>query len=240
MIETKVDTLDLIKRYKQGEKELLDLIVKANEALAYSLVNRYKVTKREEKEDLNQVALIGLLKAIDNFDFSFQVNFSTYAVPIILGEIKKHFRDSSFLKVSRNLKDLYYQIEKEKANYLKESSKEITLDELEKRLNINRYDLVLAMESNIAPLSIEKQYESEKDSGFSLESVIGNSKNDRLVDLLTLNEAIETLTSKEKVLLNLRFYNEFSQKEVADKFNVSQVQISRIEKQVISKLKKFF
>lgn len=240
MIDTKVDTLDLIKRYKQGEKELLDLIVKANEALAYSLVNRYKVTKREEKEDLNQVALIGLLKAIDNFDFSFQVNFSTYAVPIILGEIKKHFRDSSLLKVSRNLKDMYYQIEKEKANYLKENAKEITLDELEQKLKINRYDIVLAMESNIAPLSIEKQYETEKDGGFSLESVIGDSKNDRLVDLLTLNEAIETLTSKEKILLNLRFYNEYSQKEVADKFNVSQVQISRIEKQVITKLKKFF
>lgn len=240
MTETKVNTLDLIRRYKQGEKELLDLIVKENEALAYSLVNRYKVSKREEKEDLNQVALIGLLKAIDNFDFSFEVNFSTYAVPIILGEIKKHFRDSSLLKVSRNLKDLYYQIEKEKSNYLKDYNNEITLDELEKRLNINRYDLVLAMESNIAPLSIEKQYESEKDGNFSLENIIADSKNDKLVDLLTLNEAIESLNSKEKILLNLRFYNDYSQKEVASKFNVSQVQISRIEKQVITKLKKFF
>ena len=129
MVVTKVNTLELIKRYKQGEKELLDLIINENQALAYSLVNRYKVTKKEEREDLNQVALMGLLKAIDNFDFNYEVSFSTYAVPIILGEIKKHFRDSSLLKVSRNLKDLHYQIEKEKNNYLKETGNEITLDE---------------------------------------------------------------------------------------------------------------
>ena len=237
---TKLDTLTLIKRYKNGEKELLDLIIKENEGLAYSLVNRYKISKKEEKEDLNQVAIIGLLKAVDNFNFSYDVTFSTYAVPIILGEIKKYFRDSSFLKVSRNLKDLYYQIEKEKNNYLKKHSREITLSELEEILNVNRYDLVLAMESNIAPLSIEKEYETEKDSGFTLENVMGDHKEDRLLDLLTLNEAIATLNTKEKLLLNLRFYNECSQKEVANKFNVSQVQISRIEKQVIDKLKKFF
>ena len=240
MINTKLDTLDLIKRYKQGEKEVLTLIVKENQALAYSLVNRYKVTRKEEKEDLNQVALMGLLKAIDNFDFSYDVSFSTYAVPIILGEIKKYFRESSFLKVSRNLKDIYYQIEKEKSNYLKEHSQEITLDELEKRLNISRYDLVLAMESNIAPLSIEKEYENEKDTGFSLDMVISDTKKDPLIDLLTLNEAVDKLNEKEKLLINLRFYKDFSQKEVAEKFNVSQVQISRIEKQVIEKLKKFF
>ena len=240
MTQTKVDTLELIKRYKQGEKELLDLIVNENQALAYSLVNRYKISKKEEKEDLNQVAIIGLLKAIDNFDFNYQVSFSTYAVPIVLGEIKKYFRDSSLLKVSRNLKDIYYQIEKEKNEYLKTHSKEITLDELEKKLNINRYDLVLALESNIAPLSIEKEYESEKDSGFSLESIIGDSKEDKLLDYLTLTEAIQTLSEKEKILINLRFYKEYSQKEVADKFNVSQVQISRLEKQIIEKLKKYF
>lgn len=240
MVVTKVNTLELIKRYKQGEKELLDLIINENQALAYSLVNRYKVTKKEEREDLNQVALMGLLKAIDNFDFNYEVSFSTYAVPIILGEIKKHFRDSSLLKVSRNLKDLHYQIEKEKNNYLKETGNEITLDELEKRLNVNRYDIVLAMESNIAPLSLEKEYDNDKDSSFSLECIISDNKEDKLIDLVTLNDAINKLSEKEKLLLNLRFYNDYSQKEVASKFNVSQVQISRLEKQVIEKLKKFF
>ena len=240
MQTTKPNTLELLKRYKQGEKHLLSLIVRENEALAYSLVNRYKVSKKEEKEDLNQVALIGLLKAIDNFDFNYQVAFSTYAVPIILGEIKKHFRESSLLKISRNLKDLYYQIEKEKNEYMKLYSKEITLDQLEKKLNVNRYDIVLALESNSSPLSIEKEYENEKDGGFSLENIISDNKEDRTLDLLTLIDAIKTLNEKEKLILDMRFYNDFSQKQVADKFNVSQVQISRIEKQIIEKLKKFF
>lgn len=240
MVLTKVDTLELIKRYKQGEKELLDLIIKENQGLAYSLVNRYKVTKKEEKEDLNQVAIIGLLKAIENFDFSYEVNFSTYAVPIILGEIKKHFRESSLLKISRNLKDIYYQIEKEKNLYLKEYGKEISIDELEKTLGVNRYDLVLAMESNITPLSLEKEYNNDKDSGFSLEDMLTDNKENKLIDYVTLNDAINKLSQKEKLLINLRFYNDFSQKEVAQKFNVSQVQISRIEKYVIEKLKKFF
>ena len=237
---TKSSTLDLIKRYKQGEKNLLSLIVKENEALAYSLVNRYKVSKKEEREDLNQVALIGLLKAIDNFDFNYQVAFSTYAVPIILGEIKKHFRESSLLKVSRNLKDLYYQIEKEKSEYLRTHSKEITLDQLEEKLKVNRYDLVLALESNAAPLSIEKEYENEKDNGFSLENIISDKKEDHTIDLLTLIDAIQSLNEKEKLIVDMRFYNDCSQKQVADKFNVSQVQISRMEKQIIDKLKKFF
>ena len=240
MLETKQNTLELIKKYKQGQIEVLDIIVKENQALAYSLVKRYKVNKKEEKEDLNQVALIGLLKAIENFDFAYEVNFSTYAVPIILGEIKKYFRDSSFLKISRNLKDLYYQIEKEKQEYLKINNREITLDELEKKLNISRYDLILALETNIAPLSIEKEYDNEKDSSFSLEMLITNKNEDNLLNLLTLNEAVEKLTKKEKILVNLRFYKDYSQKQVAEKFNVSQVQISRMEKQVIEKLKRFF
>lgn len=208
MQATKENTLEFIRRYKQGEKDLLDKIIKENEALAYSLVNRYKINRKEEREDLNQVALIGLIKAIDNFDFNYNVSFSTYAVPIILGEIKKYFRDSSLLKVSRNLKDLYYQIEKEKQEYMKKYSKEITLEELEKKLNINRYELVLAMESNIIPLSLEKEYENSNDNNFSLENIISEKKADQTLDLLTLLDAIKTLNSKEKLIIDLRFYNE--------------------------------
>lgn len=236
----KTSTLELIKRYKKGETELLSRIIKENEGLAYSLVNRYKISKKEEREDLNQVALIGLLKSIDNFDFNYQVAFSTYAVPIILGEIKKYFRESSLLKVSRNLKDLYYSIEKEKSEYLKTNNEEITLAELESKLKVSRYELILALESNCSPLSIEKEYENDNDSGFSLESIISDTSKDMTLDLLTLLDAIKTLNKKEKIIIDLRFYNDYSQKQVADKFNVSQVQISRIEKQIIEKLKKFF
>ena len=113
-------------------------------------------------------------------------------------------------------------------------------EELEKRLNVNRYDLILAMESNISPLSLEKEYDNKKDDAFSLEAILASPKENNLLDLLTLNDALKKLNEKEKLLIHLRFYNEYSQKYVAIKFNVSQVQISRMEKQIIEKLKKSF
>lgn len=239
MLNTQLNTLELIKLYQNGDRSCLKTIIDKNQNLAYSLVNRYKLTRKEEREDLYQVAIIGLMKAIDNFDFNYQVNFSTYAVPIILGEIKKHFRESSLYKMSRNIKDLYYKIEKEKKEYYEQYNKEITLDELEKILNVDRYDLILAMESNIAPLSLEKEYYN-KDTTYTLESTIVDQKKNNLVDLLTLSESLKTLTDKEKLLIKLRFYNDLAQKDVAKKFNVSQVQISRLEKQILDKLKKYF
>ena len=129
MLETKLTTLELIKGYQNGHKEYLDLIINKNQNLAYSLVNRYKISKKEEREDLNQVAIMGLIKAITNFDLNFNVSFSTYAVPIILGEIKKYFREASLFKMSRNIKDLYYKIEKEKKDYFEKYNKEITIEE---------------------------------------------------------------------------------------------------------------
>lgn len=239
MIDTELTTLELIKLYKSGNKEILETIINKNQNLAYSLVNRYKISKKEEKEDLYQVSLIGLMKAIENFDFSYNVNFSTYAVPIILGEIKKYFRDASLYKMSRNIKDLYYKIEAEKKSYFEKYNEEISIDKLEKILNVDRYDLLLAMESNITPLSLEKEY-SSKDSSYTLESTIVDTTENNLINYITLNDSIKHLTNKEKLLIKLRFYNDLSQKEVAEKFNVSQVQISRLERQVIDKLKKHF
>lgn len=239
MLETKLNTLELIKLYQEGQKELLEQIIEQNKNLAYSLISRYKISKKEEKEDLYQVAIIGLINAINNFDFSYNVNFSTYAVPIILGEIKKYFRDSSIFKMSRNIKDLYYKIEKIKKEHYALYNKEISIDELENVLNVDRYDIILALESNITPLSLEKEY-TNKDSTYTLESTIIDNKKDNLIDLVTLNDCINFLTPKEKLLIDLRFYKDLSQKDVANKFNVSQVQISRLEKQVIDKLKQYF
>ena len=135
---------------------------------------------------------------------------------------------------------IYDTEEKEKSEYLKINNEEITLAQLESKLKVSRYELILALESNCSPLSIEKEYENDKDSGFSLESIISDTNKDITLDLLTLLDAIKTLTEKEKIIIDLRFYNDYSQKQVADKFNVSQVQISRMEKKIIEKLKKQF
>ena len=195
MLETKLNTLELIKLYQEGQKELLEQIIEQNKNLAYSLISRYKISKKEEKEDLYQVAIIGLINAINNFDFSYNVNFSTYAVPIILGEIKKYFRDSSIFKMSRNIKDLYYKIEKIKKEHYTLYNKEISIDELENVLNVDRYDIILALESNITPLSLEKEY-TNKDSTYTLESTIIDNKKDNLIYLVTLNDCINFLTPK--------------------------------------------
>jgi RNA polymerase sporulation-specific sigma factor len=203
MIDTELTTLELIKLYKSGNKEILETIINKNQNLAYSLVNRYKISKKEEKEDLYQVSLIGLMKAIENFDFSYNVNFSTYAVPIILGEIKKYFRDASLYKMSRNIKDLYYKIEAEKKSYFEKYNEEISIDKLEKILNVDRYDLLLAMESNITPLSLEKEY-SSKDSSYTLESTIVDTTENNLINYITLNDSIKHLTNKEKLLIKLK------------------------------------
>ena len=239
MLEIKSNTLELIKAYQSGDTSCLESIIIKNQNLAYSLISRYKISRKEEKEDLYQVAIIGLIKAIDNFDLNYNVSFSTYAVPIILGEIKKYFRDASLFKMSRNIKDLYYKIEKEKRTYYEKYNKEISLEELEENLQVDRYDLILAMESNITPLSLEKEY-SNKDSSYTLESTIVDTKKNNLIDLLTLHDSLKILNDREMLLVKLRFYNDLSQKEVAAKFNVSQVQISRLEKQIIDKLKKYF
>ena len=141
--------------------------------------------------------------------------------------------------MSRNIKDLYYKIEKIKKEHYALYNKEISIDELENVLNVDRYDIILALESNITPLSLEKEY-TNKDSTYTLESTIIDNKKDNLIDLVTLNDCINFLTPKEKLLIDVRFYKDLSQKDVANKFNVSQVQISRLEKQVIDKLKQYF
>ena len=239
MLEVKETTLELLTRYKNGETHLKDVIIKNNISLVYSLVNRYKHTN-SEKDDLFQIGCIGLLKAIDNFDPSFNVQFSTYAVPLILGELKKHFRDSGLVKVSRTLKELSISINKEKNNYYIQTGKDISLDELSLKLNVSKYDLIMAMETNYLPSSLEEPIYEKGDSCITLEETIKDESNRNIVDLLTLREGLKLLSDKEKLFIKMRYYQEMNQQTIANKFNVSQVQISRLEKKIIEKLKKCF
>ena len=239
MLEVKETTLELLTRYKNGETHLKDVIIKNNISLVYSLVNRYKHTN-SEKDDLFQIGCIGLLKAIDNFDPSFNVQFSTYAVPLILGELKKHFRDSGLVKVSRTLKELSISINKEKNNYYIQTGKDISLDELSLKLNVSKYDLIMAMETNYLPSSLEEPIYEKGDSCITLEETIKDESNRNIVDLLTLREGLKLLSDKEKLFIKMRYYQEMNQQTIANKFNVSQVQISRLEKKIIEKLRKCF
>ncbi len=239
MLSLKNDNATLLLRYHNGEKELKDQILQNNIPLIYSLINRYKHTNTE-KEDLFQIGCIGLLKAIDNFDPTFNVQFSTYAVPMILGEIKKHFRDSGPVKVSRSLKELSISINKEKNNYYTQTGKDITLEELSSKLNVSKYDLIMAMETSYMPSSIEEPIYEKGDSCITLEETIKDESNKNLIDLLTLKDSLKLLNDKEKLFVKLRYYQELNQQTIADKFHISQVQVSRLEKKIIDKLKKCF
>lgn len=239
MLIVKETNLELLTRYKNGEKELKDIIIKNNISLVYSLINRYKHTN-SDKEDLFQIGCIGLLKAIDNFDPSFNVQFSTYAVPLILGEIKKHFRDSGLVKVSRSLKELSISINKEKNDYYTKNGKEISLDDLSNKLNVSKYDIIMAMETSYMPSSLEDPIYEKGDSCITLEETIKDESKRNIIDLLTLKDSIKLLSDKEKLFVKLRYYQELNQQSIANKFNISQVQVSRLEKKIIDKLKKCF
>ncbi len=235
----KEDNTTLLLKYKNGEKSLKELILKNNISLVYSLVNRYRHTNTD-KEDLFQIGCIGLLKAIDNFDPSFNVQFSTYAVPLILGEIKRHFRDTGLIKVSRSLKELSLSINKLKNEYYTKNAKEITLEELSNKLNVSTYDIIMAMETSYLPSSLEEPIYEKDSSCITLEETIKDESTKNIVDLLTLKEGINLLSSKEKLFIKMRFYQEMNQQSIANKFNISQVQVSRLEKKIIEKLKKCF
>ena len=239
MISLKEDNMTLLSKYKSGEKNLKEEIIKNNMSLVYSLVNRYKHSN-VEREDLVQIGCIGLLKAIDNFDPSFNVQFSTYAVPLILGEIKKHFRDTGLIKVSRGLKELSISINKEKNNYFTSNGKDISLDELSTKLKVSKYDIIMAMETSYLPSSLEDTVYQKDNSTITLVETIKDESSKNIIDLLTLQDGLKLLSEKEKLFVKMRYYQEMNQQNIAEKFNVSQVQISRLEKKIIDKLKKCF
>ncbi len=231
-----INTLELIIEYKNGNKSLRDDIVNQNLSLVWSLVHRFN-NVQYDKEDLFQIGCLGLLKAIDNFDPSFQTQFSTYAVPIIMGEIKRFFRDDGAIKVSRSLKELNIKIGKLRGELYDKYLREPTIEELAECLEVDREDVIMALESSAYPTSLSEPYTQKDGSKTYLESRIAVESNVNINDLLSLREGIKNLDEKEKLLIYLRYYKDMNQSEIAKRFNISQVQVSRMEKKVIEKLK---
>ncbi len=230
------NTLDLIIEYKKGNKDLKDSIVNQNLSLVWSLVHRFS-SSNYDKEDLFQIGCLGLLKAIDNFDISFQTQFSTYAVPIIMGEIKRFFRDDGAIKVSRSLKELNIKIGRARLELYDKFIREPTIEELASHLEVSREDVIMALESSAYPASLSEPYTQKDGSQTYLESRLTMESNININDLLSLKEGIKNLDEKEKLLIYLRYYKDMNQSEIAKRFNISQVQVSRMEKKVIEKLK---
>ena len=230
---------ELIIQAQNGDEKAKEKLVNDNLSLVWSLVHRFNNTMYE-KEELFQIGCVGLIKSINKFDTSFDVAFSTYAVPILLGEIKRHFRDDGAIKVSRSIKELNQKIMKISDEYLNENHKEISIEELSLKLNVSKSDIVLAIDSRYFPTSLNEVIYEKDGSEITIEERIQEKESYTLIDKLTLYDEIDKLSIKEQQLIKMRYFLDMNQEQIAKHFHVSQVQISRMEKKIIEKLRKQF
>ncbi len=231
-------TLELIKRAQQGDDNAREVLVQENMGLVWCLVRRFN-NRGYELEDLFQIGSIGLLKSIDKFDLSFNVKFSTYAVPMIVGEIKRFLRDDGIIKVSRSLKETAYKIRVMKEELIKEYNREPTISEIAAGLDLAVEDVALALESNAEVESLNAVIYQGDGKAITLSEKLNEapSEQNNVVDKMILKELIEKLLPIERELITLRYFEDLTQTEIADQLNISQVQVSRIEKRILNKLK---
>lgn len=227
---------ELIKRSQSGEQAARDLIIQKNMRLVWSVVQRF-LNRGYEPDDLFQIGCIGLLKSVDKFDLSFDVKFSTYAVPMIIGEIQRFIRDDGTVKVSRSLKETGNKIRKAKDELSKILGRVPTIHEIAEKLEITPEDVVLAQEASRAPSSIhETVYENDGDP-ITLLDQIADETETGWFDKIALKEAIRDLDDRERLIVYLRYYKDQTQSEVATRLGISQVQVSRLEKKILQQMK---
>ena len=235
------DTLALIGRAHQGDKEARDILFEENIGLIYSVARRF-AGRGAEMEDLFQIGSIGLLKAVDNFDTSFQVKFPTYAVPMIAGEIRRFLRNDGILKVSRSVKENQYKIFKMREELEKLTGREPTVEELADGMNLPVEEVVLIMESRTEVESIYKTVYQGEGTEISLLDKLPEKENqqEKVLNRIFLEEILRTLEPKERQLIAMRYFQDMTQTEIAERLGVSQVQISRMEKRVLGKIRKMY
>jgi RNA polymerase sporulation-specific sigma factor len=227
---------EMLTRLKNGDDDLKDDFIRCNLRLVLSVVQKFN-NKRENLDDIFQIGCVGLIKAIDNFDFKYNVKFSTYAVPMIIGEIRRYLRDNSTLRISRSLKDIAY-----KALKLKELSgnDQLTNEQIAKALNISLSEVDMALEAVMEPFSLyDSIYNDAGESVVLLDQIQDdNTTEDSWVEKIALSEAIRNLNEKERSIVDMRYYQGKTQIEVAEEIGISQAQVSRIEKNAIEHMKK--
>jgi RNA polymerase sporulation-specific sigma factor len=229
-----VDTLELIKKSKEGDKEARDRVVAENVGLVWSIVRRF-ANRGHEMEDLFQIGSIGLIKAIDKFDTSYDVKFSTYAVPMITGEIKRFLRDDGMLKVSRSLKETATRIRVAREKFGNIHGREPTLEEIGEELNIDKEEIIMALETGAEVESLYKTIYQGDGSPIYLIDKLAETKDEseNLIDKLALREVIASLDEKEQEIIKLRYFKDRTQTDIAKELGISQVQVSRMEKRIL-------
>ena len=231
---------ELFLKIKAGDKYAREEFVKGNLRLVLSVIQRFN-NRGENSDDLFQVGCIGLIKAIDNFDLNQNVQFSTYAVPMIIGEIRRYLRDNNTIRVSRSLKDIAY-----KALYIKErlintNSKEPTVAEIAKEMDVPKEEVVFALDAICEPVSLYEPVYHDGGEAIYVMDQVKDTKNtdDNWIENIAINEAMKHLNEREKHILTLRFFNSKTQMEVADEIGISQAQVSRLEKSALKHMRKY-
>ena len=231
-------TLALIKRSHKGDKDARNILAQQNMGLVYTVARRFN-GRGCEMEDLIQIGSIGLLKAIDKFDLSYDVRFSTYAVPMILGECRRYLRDNNSIRVSRSLRDIAYKAIYTKDALLKKLDREPTVDEIAKEIDVAPEDITTALDAISTPVSLyEPVYQEGGDTLYIVDQLSDKkNKEENWVENISLKEAMKKLNEREYNILRLRFFEGKTQTEVASEIAISQAQVSRIEKSAIKSLK---
>jgi len=225
----------LIHQSQQGDKNARDTLVENNVRLVWSVVQRF-INRGYDPDDLFQIGSIGLIKSIDKFDLTYDVRFSTYAVPMIIGEIQRFIRDDGSLKVSRSLKEIGNKIRRKKDELTKELGRSPTINEIADAMEISPEEVVHAQEAAKSPHSIhETVFENDGDPITLLDQIADSDS--KWFDKITLQDAIRSLDKRERVIVYLRYYKDQTQSEVAERLGISQVQVSRLEKKILKEMK---
>ncbi|MGL6105821.1 RNA polymerase sporulation sigma factor SigG [Romboutsia sp.] len=232
--------MELLLKIKGGDEEARQQFVRGNLRLVLSVIQKFN-NRGENIDDLFQIGCIGLIKAIDNFDLSQNVRFSTYAVPMIIGEIRRYLRDNNPIRVSRSLKDIAYKALQVRETLVRANAKEPTVSEIAKELELPVEDVVMALDAIQDPISLfDPVYQDNGDAIFVMDQVQDKKDTDEnWLQEIALKEAIKKLNSREKLVLDLRFYKGRTQIEVAEEIGISQAQVSRIEKNALKNMKKY-
>lgn len=232
---------ELFIKIKDGDNEAREKFIQGNLRLVLSVIQRFN-GRGESVDDLFQVGCVGLIKAIDNFDTTLNVQFSTYAVPMIIGEIRRYLRDNNPIRVSRSIRDLAYKALQAKEKLSKLNQKEPTVEEISKELGIPKEEIVVSLDAIQDPISLQEPvYNDGAESIYVMDQVKDMKNTDELwAENITITEAMKRLNDREKVIVNKRFFDGRTQMEVAEEIGISQAQVSRLEKSAIERIKKMY
>ena len=230
---------ELLRRTKEGDMAAREKLIRGNLRLVLSVLQRF-ASRGENMDDLFQVGCIGLIKAVDNFDINQPVRFSTYGVPMIVGEIRRYLRDNSTMRVSRAMRDTAYKVLQAKEAYMAEHQREPTVDEIARMLELKREEVVFALDAIVDPVSLYEPVYSDSGDTICVMDQVRDSKNtdENWLEQIALREAIAKLSDREKRILSLRFFQGKTQMEVSTEVGISQAQVSRLEKNALRQIKK--